>query len=264
MIELSRVGVRYRRSPHGEVLSGVDLKVDEGAGVVIRGPSGAGKSALAELLCAAKFADTGVVKLFDRDVAKLRRTSIELVRRRIGLLSQPPKLLSERTARDNVALALEVDRVARRQSRAQAVAVLGEFGLESAANVPVERLSQGERQRVAIARALVRDAQVIVLDDPSAHLDESSVHQLASQVLARQQGGASVCVCSSDLRLVAALRDFRHYELRCGQLYPADWARVIHSEVTPVAAGEIAPRISAQSRNKVVPFPMAAAGGQVE
>ena len=108
MLALDRVTKRYGR--HGEVvaLDEVSLRVDEHDFVVLTGPSGAGKSTLLKLMFAAERPDSGRVLLLGRDIGKLRRSSIPYLRRNVGVVFQDFKLLPDRSALENVAIALEI------------------------------------------------------------------------------------------------------------------------------------------------------------
>src|SRR5262245_26890333 len=124
MIALEGVTKRFGR--HGEViaLDGVSLTVAEGELVLLTGPSGAGKTTLLRLLFAAARPDAGRVSVFGRDLGRLRRSSIPYLRRNVGVVFQDFKLLPDRTALENVALALEICALPRRPMRQRAADVL--------------------------------------------------------------------------------------------------------------------------------------------
>src|SRR6266545_5076693 len=129
MIVLDEVTKRFGR--HGEVvaLDKVSLTVEEGAFVLLTGPSGAGKSTLLKLIFAAERPDDGRVLLFGRDISRLRRSSIPYLRRNIGVVFQDFKLLPERSALENVTIALEIRALARRVMRDRAADALAAVGL---------------------------------------------------------------------------------------------------------------------------------------
>src|SRR5512143_1869022 len=145
MIVLEGVTKRYGR--HGEVLAldDVSLEVEEGAFLLLTGPSGAGKSTLLKLIFAAEQPDAGRVLLFGRDISRLRRSSIPYLRRNVGVVFQDFKLLPERTALENVMLALEIRALPRREMREKAADVLAAVGLAWKLDARPRQLSAGEQ-----------------------------------------------------------------------------------------------------------------------
>src|SRR6516225_12066959 len=105
MIQLDGVWKSFHGAP---ALRGVSLTVAAGDAVLLTGPSGAGKTTLLRLVFAAERADRGELFVAGRNLARLRRSSIPYVRRNIGVVFQDFKLLGDRTALENVAVALEI------------------------------------------------------------------------------------------------------------------------------------------------------------
>ncbi len=240
MIELRGVHLERADGAGGRaVLDGVDLEVGDGEVVVITGPTGSGKSTLLSLLYGAAVADAGQVRLFGHDVRRLRRSSIALLRRRVGVVPQQLRLLADRTAVANVALALEVRGERPRAARLRAAEMLSRVGLAAAVDRPVELLSSGEAQRVAIARAAVGEPALLLLDEPTAHQDDAG-RELVIELLSR---GSGVAV-SSDPELLAAarMRDWPVFELSGGHLVstvPAPLQLPLTSDDATAIAGEL-------------------------
>jgi ABC-type ATPase involved in cell division len=278
MIAIEGVTKRYAGRPD-PVLRGLDLRAAPGEVVLVSGETGAGKTTLLELCYAAGFADEGSVALFGRDVARLRRSSIALLRRRLGVVPQDLALLEERTALQNVALALEIRAVPRAELSVRAAAALGALDLAPLADTPVAELSMGQRQRVAIARAVVGEPMVLVADEPSAHLDAVGVEQLIDVLETLAARDASALLTSNDPRLwQAALRcGWRHLELRDGRFAAGDAApdetelsdldieEAAPIEITAADAASEDPVAEDEAIPNVVPFPITArAGGRAE
>ncbi len=212
MIEL--LGVDKRRGDR-TILRGVDLSLAAGELLLITGPTGSGKSTLCRLLTGELAADAGRVSVFGHDLARLSRRSLALLRRRIGVVPQDLRLVADRSALDNVALALEVKGAPRRHALGRAVDLLTDVGFRGEPRTPAGALSPGEQQLVAIARALVREPALLILDQPTAHLDGSAAAGLVALM-----AGRTGLVASNDGELLAAAgyRGWRVVELRDGGL----------------------------------------------
>jgi ABC-type ATPase involved in cell division len=202
MIALRSVSLRGRAG--APILDSVSLEVGAGEVALVTGPSGCGKSALTRLCYAAGRPDGGRVQVFCRDLARLRSSSIELLRRRLAVVTQEMSLIERDSALVNVAVPLVAASVPSRERRTRALAALTRFGAGELAALPVARLSSGERRRVCLARAAVSEPAVLIADDPTAHLDGDG--RLAFLDLVAEvgdRGGASL-VASSDPALAAA------------------------------------------------------------
>ncbi len=170
MIELVDVSLDHPRGG-SPLVSAANLKAAPGEVVVVVGAAGVGTSRMVAAALGEVQARAGRIEVLGRDVAKLRRSSLRLLRRRVGIVPQDLCLLEDRSAQLNVALPLEIDGIPRSVSIARATDALGKLGLESEASLPVELLSSAERQRVAVARALVRDPELILADHPTSAQD---------------------------------------------------------------------------------------------
>lgn len=148
------------------LLDTVDLDVPAGRLTVLVGPSGAGKTTLLRAVAGLTPLASGSVTLGMRDLS-----SVATHRRRVTVLFQEPRLFDNLDVVGNVAFALRVAGVPRRQRRPRATALLEEVGMGAFAGRRVASLSGGEQQRVALARALAADPAVLLLDEPLSALD---------------------------------------------------------------------------------------------
>src|SRR3954452_8420785 len=136
MIEM--VDVRLDHPRGGEPLvSEANLKVTRGEVVMIVGAAGVGTSRMVAAALGEVPATAGRIEVLGRDVAKLRRSSLRLLRRKIGIVPQDLCLLEDRSAQLNVALPLEIDGIPRSISIERAARVLALLGLEAEAALPV-------------------------------------------------------------------------------------------------------------------------------
>jgi ATP-binding cassette, subfamily C, bacterial CydC len=169
---------------HVRVLNGVSLRLDPGRRIGLVGPSGAGKTTLADLLV--RFLDpvAGRVTLGGRDLRSYRQ---EDVRRAIAVAGQDSHIFST-TVRANVRLARpdatddEIEQALRGARILDWVRGLPE-GWDTLVGEEGRELSGGQRQRLVVARALLADAAVLILDEPTAHLDAATAERLIDDVL---------------------------------------------------------------------------------
>ena len=193
--------------PNGNLaLRDVDLVIPEGDFVFLVGPSGAGKSTLLRLIIRDELASHGEVVLDGHDLARLPRSQIPRIRRKIGIVFQDFKLLPSKSVWENVAFALEVTGTRRRQIRPAVDRVLALVGLSGQARQVPGELSGGEQQRTAIARALVHDPRLIIADEPTGNLDPLISWEIIQLLLRINELGVTVLMATHDADVVSALR----------------------------------------------------------
>jgi ABC-type ATPase involved in cell division len=197
------------------------------------------------------------------DLRKLRRSSLRLLRRRVGIVPQDLCLLEDRSAQLNVVLPLEIDGIPRSHSILRAGEVLEQLGLEDEASLPVECLSAAERQRVAVARALIRRPEIVIADHPTSAQDATGAELVCAALADAAARGAAVIICGRDsaLRAIAERRQWRQLALVDQQLRPlADIAsnaldHLLDVQSAPVKAAEPS---EIEDMPNVVPFPLSA------
>lgn len=191
--------------PKQTALQGIDFKVDSGEFVFVAGASGAGKSTLLKLLFAQERASRGQVLVGGRNLTSISRPEIARLRRSIGVIFQDYKLLETRSVIENVAFALEVIGVRKRERMKAAFKMLSALGLKDRVNVLPQTLSGGEQQRVSIARALVNRPQLILADEPTGNLDPDMTSAVFNLLLEANRCGATVLIASHNLALIEEL-----------------------------------------------------------
>ena len=216
MIELSHVTKEYART--GAALDDVSFNVGKGEFAFLTGHSGSGKTTTLRLIHMVERPDEGEVRVSGYSSRRTPDREVWKVRRRVGYVFQDFRLLPARTARQNVAFALEVTGTPRKQVGPKAQRLLSQVGLSAKAGSPIHQLSGGEQQRVAIARALANDPLVLLADEPTGNLDERAsrgILELFWQINAR---GMAVLMATHDLNQVRDHARARVLELHEGEL----------------------------------------------
>jgi ABC-type lipoprotein export system ATPase subunit len=180
-----------------QVLSGFEASFTRGRLVAVEGRSGSGKTTLLHLIAGLERPDAGSVVVAGADLGELDREALAAHRRdHVGWVGQEPGLVPFATALENVLLAQEIHHGGRApEHEPEARAWLERLGLADCVDRAADRLSAGERQRVAIARALARRPDVVLLDEPTARLDQESAALVAGLLVsaARVSGAAVIC-----------------------------------------------------------------------
>jgi ABC-type ATPase involved in cell division len=240
------------------------IRVTGGERVLIVGAAGVGTSRLAATVLGEVAPATGRIEVLGRDVARLRRSSLRLLRRRVGIVPQDLCLLEDRSAQLNVVLPLEIDGIPRSISVERAARLLALLGLEAEAALPVGELAMAARQRVAVARALVREPELLIADHPTSAQDAEGAELVCGAISDAAGRGTACLVLGRDpaLRAIAERDGWRQLALVHGELRPVSQIAMqgaalddlLVDESSPIAgaAAEPAPPLN------VLPFPLAA------
>ncbi|CAN5813753.1 cell division ATP-binding protein FtsE [soil metagenome] len=169
MILFQNVRKEYPRT--GNALDDVSFHLRKGEFTFVTGPSGAGKTTLVKLVTMEERPSAGTVRVSGYASDRLSPREIPALRRRLGIVFQDFRLLKNRSARENVAFALEVTGASAEQIAPKVLRTLAAVGLSDKADHLPSELSGGEQQRVAIARALVNDPFILLADEPTGNLD---------------------------------------------------------------------------------------------
>jgi cell division transport system ATP-binding protein len=247
--------------PRGGVplVTGANLAVASGEVVVVAGAAGVGTSRLVAATLGEVAVAAGHIDVLGRNVGRLRRSSLRLLRRRVGIVPQDLCLLEDRSAQLNVVLPLEIDGIPRSVSVQRAVDVLALLALTSEASLPVDCLPISARQRVAVARALVRDPDILLADHPTSAQDAAGAELVCSAIARAAQRGAGCLVLSRDPALfaIAEARGWRKFRLAGGALEPIATFADIALPPPERAVPMIEPDGDAVVAN-VLPFPITA------
>jgi len=192
--------------PNVAALQDVSFVIEKGDFVFVVGASGSGKSTLIRLLLKELEPTNGRIIVSGRDLTRLRRSKVPLLRRNIGCVFQDFKLLPSRTAAENVAYALKVQGESRNSIRRKVPEVLNLVGLSHKSNSLPDELSGGEQQRVSIARAFVNHPPLLVCDEPTGNLDPDTSVGIMQLLYRINRAGTTILMVTHDREMVDKMR----------------------------------------------------------
>ncbi|QXP70915.1 ATP-binding cassette domain-containing protein [Polaribacter sp. R2A056_3_33] len=201
------------------VLSNVNLSIQKGEFYYLIGKTGSGKSSLMKTLYGDLKLQKGAGSIVDFDLKKIKEKEIPFLRRKIGIVFQDFKLLSDRTIFGNLEFVLKAtgwkDKVKIKEKIDE---VLDKVGMKSQAYKKTYELSGGEQQRIAIARALLNDPELILADEPTGNLDPKTslgVMELLNEI---HKSGKTILMATHDYQLIVK---FKQKTLKCegGELF---------------------------------------------
>ena len=192
---------------HGHLaLDRVSAKLYRGEFLRLVGPSGAGKSTLIKCLTLQFRPDSGRIIVAGRDITLLRDRELPYYRRKVGVVFQDFRLLQSKTVAENVAFALEVSDVPRKEIKARVELILETVGMANKRDNFPNQLSGGEQQRVAIARSLVHDPKILIADEPTGNLDPVNTWEIIELLYKINKSGTMVILATHDREVVDALK----------------------------------------------------------
>jgi ABC-type lipoprotein export system ATPase subunit len=203
---LDDVTKRFGSSAQPPAVEALSYEFHAGTFTAVVGRSGSGKTTLLHLLAGLERPTGGEITLLGTHLESLDRTELALLRRdHVALVSQEPGLIPYLTALENVQLALAV-RGREDTDGSVSEQALAEVGLRHRLSLQASRLSAGERQRVAVARALATHVELLLIDEPTARLDEENAKTVAALLrrAAHRRGLAVVCATHDPVLIEAA------------------------------------------------------------
>ena len=200
MIEFKNVTKEYNKGIVG--LNDINLTIEDGEFVFLIGASGAGKSTLTKLMLREIMPTSGSIMIDGKNIQRLKNKEVPYFRRNIGFVFQDFRLLSDRTAFENVAFALESIGVGKSEVERRVYNALSQVGLRDRAHHFPGELSGGEQQRVALARAIVNHPKILVADEPTGNLDVDTAKEIMEILYEINRCGTTVLMATHDRNIV--------------------------------------------------------------
>ncbi len=209
--DLKNVHVRLSsRAGQVHILRGVNLQIGPGEQIGLVGPSGSGKSTLMMIMAGLERPTSGSVVMAGRDFSGLSEDGLADFRRdQLGIVFQSFHLVPTMTALENVALPLELAHDP--EAFEKASEILNEVGLSTRLDHYPVQLSGGEQQRVALARALVASPPVLLADEPTGNLDQTTGHQIMDLIFRLTEArGTTMFLITHDVALAKRCQRVMH------------------------------------------------------
>lgn len=211
------VGISKTYPSGNTAIKDINLSIDSGEFVFLIGTSGAGKTTLLRLLDRELIPTSGHIYIDDVDVSKIPKNRVYEFRRKMGFVFQDFKLLSDRTAAENIGVVLEIMGKSREEIEKKVKETLQFVGLLDKMNYFPVQLSLGEQQRIAIARAIVGGAKILITDEPTGNLDPKTSWEILKIISDINKAGTTVLMATHNADIVNSMRK-RVITLRKGEV----------------------------------------------
>jgi cell division transport system ATP-binding protein len=199
MIKFENVHIRY---DSGITLRDLNFEINSKEFVYLFGPSGSGKTSVLNMIYMDLFPNEGQVIVLGKESSYVKRRDIAKIRQQIGMMFQEPRLLSDRDIYSNIAIPLELFGYKSNEVRQKVNRTVDELGIRSRlSHFPIE-LSAGELQKVALARAMVNTPGILLVDEPTAHLDPVASDEVMKALWQIHGKGTTVLIATHEERLI--------------------------------------------------------------
>lgn len=222
IISLEKVQKSFHPGQPNEftALHELTLDIAPGHATVLAGPSGAGKTTLLSLIGLMSRPSAGRITILGKETTLLGDQFRTLFRRRhMGFIFQHFQLISDLKVKENLDLALYPEAIPVKAIRRKRTQLLERFGLSGKTQAKTAVLSGGEKQRLAIARALMNDPEILLVDEPTAHLDTALSHDLVGLFQELKLEGKTFVIASHDPLILGSGLPDRVLHLRDGSVH---------------------------------------------
>ncbi len=213
MIEMIKVSKLY--PPDVIALRNISLSISNGEMFFIIGMSGAGKTTLLKLISSMELPTNGLIEVSGLPIHQLKGYKLARLRQKIGVAYQDFKLLTDRTAAENIAISMEVSYKKPQIIRKRVKDLLAQLDLSEKHDTITGELSRGEQQRITLARAIANSPTIILVDEPTGNLDAITTEKVMKLLTKCNKAGATIVIATHDETIY---RDtpYRVMELRDG------------------------------------------------
>ena len=201
----------------GAGIENATFDIEPGEFVCIIGPTGAGKTTFLKLIYMDIFPEEGTVGVDKYRSDKIKKRSIPMLRRRVGMVFQDFELLKDRSVFDNIAIPLHVQGVGMKMVKDEVENVLERLGISDRRDHLPSQLSGGEQQIVSLARALVKEPLVILADEPTGNLDPAASLKVIELLEEINRDGTAVLMATHNFSLVKD-RGYRFMQIVDGEV----------------------------------------------
>jgi putative ABC transport system ATP-binding protein len=221
MIDLEEVNKVFNKGNANECIAidNISLSIDAHKITVLKGPSGSGKTTALSIIGAMTKPTSGRVRIFGDEITSLPERFLSRIRRRsFGFIFQQFNLIKGITALENVMIPAYPSGEKHRILRSRALDLLDLFNLSHKATSRIEWLSGGEAQRITIARALMNNPEIIIADEPTAHLDTKLSTEFMEIMARLNSEGKTILIASHDPLVYGSPIVERVIEFRDGRI----------------------------------------------
>jgi cell division transport system ATP-binding protein len=210
---LERTTVEFNGIP---ALHNVSLELNTGGSILLIGPTGAGKTTLLRLLYADILPTGGQVLVDDVPTSELSIKGRQALRRRMGIVEQNGRLVSDYTVFDNVLMPFALHGLRKDEAEQSSLELLADLNISYIRNKLPRELSGGERHLVALARALALQPEVVLADEPAGALDKITAIEVARALKKAIAAGTTVIASTHNEHLAQEMDNARMIEIREG------------------------------------------------
>ena len=204
MINFKNVSKMYENNV--KALSNVNINIETGEFVFLVGPSGSGKSTFIRMLLKEVEPTSGEITGGKTKLNTLSRKEIPYYRRKIGMVFQDFKLISDLNVYENVAFAMKVVEASPKDIRRRVPMVLSLVGLSHKYKMFPNELSGGEQQRVSLARAIVNNPTVLIADEPTGNLDPETAKEIMGLLDDINKAGTTILMATHAKDIVDSMK----------------------------------------------------------
>lgn len=199
MLSIQNVSFNYENQP---LFDNVNLELNTGEFAFLIGKSGSGKTTLLQMIYMNIIPNSGSVSVGNFNSQTIKKSELPFLRRKIGIVFQDFKLLTDRNVFENLGFVLEVTSTNQKEIKKRVNDVLTQVGLtHKRLNFP-DQLSGGEKQRVAIARAILNQPLIILADEPTGNLDPETSNEILELLQKINKQGTAVLFATHNYDMV--------------------------------------------------------------